>query len=395
MELEMQSLIRGKTIMRRSRQRVARHRRLIGTVATLAAFAFPAAGQAGVIWGGGFENGTLSQWTNVQQARNGRVAVVRGPARYGRYSVRVTIRPGDRALSADTAKRKNRAELLKRTGERQGTESWWAWSVYFPTAYRPNPGTGFNTFTQWRGGTNGIPPSVSFAVDTGKAPASLELRVAGGSTGNPVKRAWRFARLVKNKWYDLVFHIRWSSTRTGFVELWADGRRVVPRTSMATMYASDNSVYLKQGYYRRDSGYPTVLYLDGTRRLTGRPGSTPTRVRPHKVRPHKVLPQKVRPHKVRPIRLGVSSNLARRRQISGSVLWQASVPRRFRIKRVEFRIDGRLRWTERHRPFVFSGNDGKWDTKDERDGRHVLTVRAVTTSGRVATSRTRITVANG
>ena len=48
------------------------------------------------------------------------------------------------------------------------------------------------------------------------------------------------------------------------------------------------------------------------------------------------------------------------------------------VDRVEFLIDGHLRWTEHRQPYAFGGDGGAWDTTPETNGVHVLTVRVVT-----------------
>lgn len=76
--------------------------------------------------------------------------------------------------------------------------------------------------------------------------------------------------------------------------------------------------------------------------------------------------------------------------VSGQVVWQADASRGG-VDAVEFYIDGQLRWTERHKPFVFNG--GTWDTTREKDGAHTLGLRLIAKSGE-ATSSSTVTIAN-
>jgi len=64
-------------------------------------------------------------------------------------------------------------------------------------------------------------------------------------------------------------------------------------------------------------------------------------------------------------------------------------------RKVEFLVDGNLVWTERNEPFVFGGNDARFDTRTFRDGRHVLSVRATGGDGSVVSSAVAVTFANG
>jgi hypothetical protein len=61
------------------------------------------------------------------------------------------------------------------------------------------------------------------------------------------------------------------------------------------------------------------------------------------------------------------------------------------IKKVDFLIDGKVRWTETGAPYVYSDDDGRGGHKGYlvtswlTSGRHRFSVRAVTTDGRTAT----------
>ena len=64
--------------------------------------------------------------------------------------------------------------------------------------------------------------------------------------------------------------VRWSgSDRRGWVELWMNGRRVVKRARVRTMYPGYGN-YFKQGYYRCNCLTRTgVVYHDGFRQSRG------------------------------------------------------------------------------------------------------------------------------
>ena len=67
--------------------------------------------------------------------------------------------------------------------------------------------------------------------------------------------------------------------------------------------------------------------------------------------------------------------------VTGAVPWEA-VPAGVPAERVEFRVDGRLRDTQRQPPYTFGGVGGTLDTAHEQNGRHTLSVRAVAADGR-------------
>ncbi len=89
--------------------------------------------------------------------------------------------------------------------------------------------------------------------------------------------------------------------------------------------------------------------------------------------------------------LTVSSSLQDRQTVRAKVRWEATV-RNGVPRRVEFLVDGAVRWTEWHAPYRFGGDSGSWDTRTEEPGMHELTVRAVHDGG-AATATARVTVA--
>jgi Polysaccharide lyase len=217
-----------------------------------------------------YETGNFRQWTNIQAVRGG-ARIVRSPRRQGRYAARFLVRRGDVSASGE------RAEVLYKAGERAGSVSWWKWATRFPRKFRPYRGA-MNVFTTWHHTGPTCHPPVQFVVNAFEQPARLELRVSGGRF-NPVTcnasggRLFDLGRLRRARWLTFVFHVKWSTSRArGFVELWRNGRKVVPFTRVPTIYAG-YSVYLKQGYYRRPSNWPSIVYHDGTGRFNSRPRS--------------------------------------------------------------------------------------------------------------------------
>jgi hypothetical protein len=80
--------------------------------------------------------------------------------------------------------------------------------------------------------------------------------------------------------------------------------------------------------------------------------------------------------------------------VSGSVTWEAKVTSGT-ASEVDFLIDGTQKWTEHYAPYRFNGDTGSLDTKTLGDGSHKLTVRAVDSSGKTATSEISVSVSNG
>ena len=63
------------------------------------------------------------------------------------------------------------------------------------------------------------------------------------------------------------------------------------------------------------------------------------------------------------------------------------------VDRVEFVIDGRVRWTERQTPYVFNGHGNELFPWVLGAGAHRLAVRVVTRTGATATTAAAVTVA--
>jgi hypothetical protein len=205
-----------------------------------------------------FETGDLSQYDSVQRAADDRLRVVSAPRREGRYAARFEVRAGDTQAATTGI----RAELIaERDGGREvgpGDERWYRWSTMFSRSYPLSED--WQTFVQWKNDGTGSPP-LAMTVN------GDEILLSGGEQ-NDFHEFWK-APIARGEWHDFVAHIRWStSERNGFVELWHDGRRVVPRTPTATLYTDEDGRaipnYLKVGLYRSAAIKTTqVLFHDG------------------------------------------------------------------------------------------------------------------------------------
>ena len=81
--------------------------------------------------------------------------------------------------------------------------------------------------------------------------------------------------------------------------------------------------------------------------------------------------------------------------LSGSVTWTATT-NDSSTARVEYMIDGTLKWTERVSPYYYNGDpNGKLDTTTLKNGSHTLKVSAYRADGKVATASATVSVSNG
>jgi hypothetical protein len=81
-------------------------------------------------------------------------------------------------------------------------------------------------------------------------------------------------------------------------------------------------------------------------------------------------------------------------QVSGSVTWQVSVSGATPT-RVDFAVDGTVRWSQKTPPYLYGGRTGGLDTTTLADGPHALTATAYGAKGvKPGSSRVSVTVAN-
>jgi hypothetical protein len=219
-----------------------------------------------MLWRGSYETGDLRQWTFTQANPGGALVVgAPHPVREGKYSLRLEVRPADDPINGHG----ERAQILKHTGEGPGVESWWAWSTYFPHDFQPAPNTTWNIFADWHhwkdGGVDGQ-ANANFIINTGVFPAQIQLHTFGGQSVNQNQRVFTLAPFERGKWYDFIFHVRWATDNTGFLEIWLNGRQVVAKTHTPTAYVG-HSIYLMLAYYRPEGTPGTaIVYHDAMRR---------------------------------------------------------------------------------------------------------------------------------
>jgi len=224
----------------------------------------PTLASASVVWKGDLETGNTSQWSKEQSVSSNRLMVVTSPVREGKYALKVTVRKGDNPINASG----NRNELVYLSHETPGSEYFYKWSTLFPQSFPNSPK--WALFTQWhQEGNSGSPPLEMYVAGD-----VMKLRV-GGSGG---KIVWT-KPLQRERWNDFVLHVKWSPKKdTGFIELFLDGKVVVPKTYMATQF-SNQSNYLKLGLYRDASiAQEGVVYHDGFTQSTHREDVLPAEV---------------------------------------------------------------------------------------------------------------------
>jgi hypothetical protein len=166
----------------------------------------------------------------------GRASIV-NIGRVGPTAVRLHTEPGDNNVAGSGINERDDLTLSQlATGCSEGVEQWWAHSILFPDDYVSPPPSGASGPWNWAVVADfhqtGTASAVTFEIDAMPDiagvpgfPTGLKLSGAGGDPVNPVTYTAPIGPLVKNVWYDFVYHVKWSSAGNGFFEVWVNGAK--------------------------------------------------------------------------------------------------------------------------------------------------------------------------
>jgi hypothetical protein len=201
----------------------------------------------------------------------GRATLVK-PGREGGYAVRLRTHPGDNNVHGSG--RAERTDLLlsqAATDCYEGREQWWAHSILFPDDYVDPP---MSTPSRWNWGVvfdfhNSAPgagqanfqisamPVTAIAADR---PTGLNFQVAYGTQANPTLHHAPIGPVVRNAWYDFVYHVKWSSAADGYITAWVNGALKMDYRG-PTLYPGQGC-YLKLANYHSAFGRPSSVIHD-------------------------------------------------------------------------------------------------------------------------------------
>jgi Polysaccharide lyase len=185
----------------------------------------------------------------------------------GVRGVRLETLPGDdQVAGSGRAERADLALSPQATGCSQGEEQWWSHELLFPDDYvLPRP----TRTDPWPWGvvfdfhqTGSGPGQANFEIEVAGEPPQLRFSISGGaqvSSGAPGSPTRRFpvGPIVRNHWYQFVYHVRWSAGGDGFFDAWVDGRSVLAYRG-PTLYAG-HGCYLKLANYHTPVGRPVAV----------------------------------------------------------------------------------------------------------------------------------------
>ena len=224
-----------------------------------------------------FHRSPLRCGFRLQAAASNRASLV-PTARDGVTAVQLQTQPGDSNLfGSGTNERADLSLSQAATGCYQGAEQWWSHSILFPDGYVVPPSDStWNwgvVFDFHHSGSTGQPNFEIVSLPTG-----LYFWGAGGLTevnspGDPGFFQAPIGPVVKNVWYDFVYHVKWSSGSDGFFKAWVNGVLKLDHAG-PTLYAGEGC-YLKLANYHTPIGQSVsvihALTLRGTPRKVRRP----------------------------------------------------------------------------------------------------------------------------
>ncbi|HLX81851.1 MAG TPA: FG-GAP-like repeat-containing protein [Burkholderiales bacterium] len=237
-------------------------------VAILLAPAAPVAAQnisPSAAWSCTFPNAPSNCGFSEQSLALPRATINGTVARDGSTSIQLNTLPGDSNVDGSGTNERDDLEYPPTSGYcNQGQEEWWAHSVYFPDGYVvPPSGSTWNwgvVFDFHHTGSSGQPNFEIASIPTG-----LVFQIAGGSTivngpSDPGYYSVPIGPVVKDTWYDFVYHIKWSSNSDGYFQAWVNGVQKM-NFSGPTLYAGQ-ACYLKLANYHTPLGVPVSVIHD-------------------------------------------------------------------------------------------------------------------------------------
>ncbi len=205
-----------------------------------------------------FENSPTDCGFHEQAKVKGRATLV-DIARHGARSVRLRTEPGDSNVNGSGYLVRNDLALSQAATDcYEGRAHWWAHSLLFPSdSVVPESGLAFDFHHTGSSGQANFQLRVK--------PEGLSFEGAGGAmvatrTTSPGRYVAKIGPLVTNRWYDFVYHVKWSSGSDGFMYAWVNGVQKLAHRG-PTLY-SGMGCYLKLANYHSATGQPGSVIHD-------------------------------------------------------------------------------------------------------------------------------------
>jgi hypothetical protein len=180
-------------------------------------------------------------------------------SRDGAKAVMLRTEPGDIAVNGSGERSRNDLALSQAaTGCYEGRTQWWAHSMLFPLdSPLPQSGLAFDFHHTGSGG------QANFQIRV--KPEGLSFELAGGpqvawNSRSPGRHYATIGPIVKGRWYDFVYHVKWSPEPDGFMDAWVNGHQKLSYRG-PTLYAG-MGCYLKLANYHLPTGQPFSIIHD-------------------------------------------------------------------------------------------------------------------------------------
>jgi Polysaccharide lyase/Bacterial Ig domain/Carbohydrate binding module (family 6) len=206
-----------------------------------------------------------------QSAVPGR-ATIASLGRDGLTSVRLHTEPGDSNVAGSGVNERDDLSISQQASDcYEGREQWWAHSILFPDDYVDPP---TSTDTTWNWAVvfdfhNSSPGAgqANFQINAwpvsalySDRPTGLGLQIAYGDQANPTVQRFPLGPIVRDTWYDFVYHVKWTSAADGYFTAWLNGAKVMDYQG-PTLYAGQGC-YLKLANYHTPFGQPSSVIHD-------------------------------------------------------------------------------------------------------------------------------------
>jgi Polysaccharide lyase len=250
---------------------------------------------ADVAFTGGFETGSLAEWSGAQCANTG----VPSDASVTRGSVYVTVGHGQGRYAArfdlPAADGRNACEVLAERNIGLGTDDYYGLMVFFPKNWREPSSAGWGLAIAQLGfqGIWGSPISLNahahrvlLVVQSGlcspTSSSSPGCTYSSGPGGNLRPMAAIPAPLALGVWHELIVHVHHATDRSGAVDVWhrlksqtkwsktvsLDGYPTVQWTAEGLSTLGYSGTVDKIGGYRGAADFPLTIWQDGFVRAT-------------------------------------------------------------------------------------------------------------------------------
>ena len=233
------------------------------------------------------------------------------PVRAGTYSSRQHVEVGDTNVAGSNSG--ERCDVFKGGSElnvNEGADMWYSVSIYLPSDYNPAPGTNWNDLYAfhtsgggWPGTTiqltylNREPNAPNESYPDLPQPGKVALGLFGGPNFNEINsESYNVFSPERNKWYDFIFHVKWSSqgseggyfyknppadpNQTGFIEMYINGQEYNPagwsngpvagRHYRPTLFSGLGGYTKLTNYRDGGASQASTIYFDESRAGTSR-----------------------------------------------------------------------------------------------------------------------------